>query len=183
MKRSVLNSTLIAVMLSVSPVLAQTTPPTPPDNAASTMAVDRDTFLKEAQSANDWEIKSSELAKKQAEAKGVKKFARMIIKDHEAAGVKLQATLKNDTANAGSPPPPALTPKHQQMLDQLKMANGADFDKLYIDMQTQAHMEAIALFGTYSKSGDDKALAGFAAETLPKLETHLAHVKKLGEMK
>jgi putative membrane protein len=40
-------------------------------------------------------------------------------------------------------------------------------------------MEAVGLFRTYADSGDDQSLVGFAKETLPSLETHLAHVKML----
>lgn len=65
------------------------------------------------------------------------------------------------------------------MLDQLKAAEGKDFDILYVDMQAQAHMEAVALFRTYAGAGDDQTLVGFAKETLPRLETHLGHVKML----
>jgi putative membrane protein len=63
------------------------------------------------------------------------------------------------------------------MLDQLQAAKGKDFDTLYLDMQVQAHLEAIALFRTYAGSGDDQTVVGFAKETLPSLETHLSHVK------
>lgn len=75
--------------------------------------------------------------------------------------------------------PIKLSPKHQKMLDQLQCAKGADFDTLYLDMEPQAHMEAVSLFRTYAGSGDDQALVGFAKETLPNLETHLGHVKML----
>ncbi|MDC9825169.1 DUF4142 domain-containing protein [Devosia sp. ZB163] len=53
------------------------------------------------------------------------------------------------------------------------------FDTLYLDIQAQAHMEAIALFRTFAGSGDDQTLVGIAKEALPTLETHMAHVKKL----
>jgi len=65
------------------------------------------------------------------------------------------------------------------MLDLLKNANGKDFVTLYIDMQSGAHMEAVSLFRTYAKAGDDVALKAFAKETLPTLEMHEVHVKKL----
>ncbi len=180
MKYSLLSGALLAVAVSASPMMAQTTPPPPPDSAVSIGPVDRDSFVKTALSSNDWEIQSSELAKKQASSPDIKSFASMIIDDHVTAGVKLKETLD---ANNESMPSAALTSKHQDMLDQLKSAQGEQFDKLYVDMQTQAHVEAIALFRGYSQSGDDKALAGFARETLPTLEAHLAHVKELGGAK
>jgi len=40
-------------------------------------------------------------------------------------------------------------------------------------------MDAVTLFATYAKGGDDAAVKQFAAETLPKLEMHKMHVMKL----
>jgi putative membrane protein len=80
-------------------------------------------------------------------------------------------------AKKGDPAPTTLSPKHQEMLDQLSASKGAEFETLYVDMQAQAHMEAVGLFRTYAGSGDDQTLVGFAKETLPNLETHLAHIK------
>ena len=65
------------------------------------------------------------------------------------------------------------------MLKLLEGAQGQDFDMLYVDMQAGAHMEAVALFDTYSKPGDDAALTSFAKQTLPTLEMRLMHVKEL----
>lgn len=53
------------------------------------------------------------------------------------------------------------------------------FFSTLICVQAQAHQEAVALFRTYAGTGDDQELAGFARETLPSLETHLAHVTRL----
>jgi putative membrane protein len=60
---------------------------------------------------------------------------------------------------------------------ELQAAKGKVFDTLYLDMQAQANMEAVSLFRTYAGSGDDQSLVGFAKETLPSLETHLADVR------
>ena len=179
MKYLTLKACFVAVLVSTTPVLAQTTPPTPSDNAAQANPVDREAFVDKAQSSNHWEIRSSALAETQAQAEEVKEYARMIIKDHEAAGVKLADALQKDGSNGASEPAVGLMPEHEKMLEQLKMVNGADFDKMYLDMQEQAHVEAVDLFRSYAKSGEDEALTNFASETLPTLETHLEKVKKL----
>jgi putative membrane protein len=46
-------------------------------------------------------------------------------------------------------------------------------------MQTTAHMEAVTLFATYAKGGDDAAVKAFAEKTLPKLDMHKMQVLKL----
>jgi len=65
------------------------------------------------------------------------------------------------------------------MLKLLDAASGDEFQALYIDMQTVAHMEAVTLFATYAKGGDDEAVKTFAEKTLPTLEMHKSHVMKL----
>lgn len=165
----------IAVALAAHPVLAQEVKAKAAGDAAPMMVMDRSTFVKMVSSSNEFEIRSSELAKQNSEDADIKKMADMIIKDHRAAGEKLKATL--EAKKVAPSEPVALAPKHQKMLDQLQAAKGKDFDMLYLDMQVQAHMEAVALFRTYAGSGDDMSVVGFAKETLPSLETHLAHVK------
>ncbi|WP_162245000.1 MULTISPECIES: DUF4142 domain-containing protein [unclassified Rhizobium] len=166
-----------AVALTVQPIAAQEMKPKPAGDAAPMMAVDTPTFVKMVTSSNEFEIRSSELAKRNADQEGIKMAADMIIADHKKAGGKLKATLE---AKGGAPAEPVkLAPKHQKMLDQLQSAKGKDFDTLYLDMQAQAHMEAVGLFRTYAGSGDDQSLVGFAKETLPSLETHLGHVMML----
>lgn len=74
---------------------------------------------------------------------------------------------------------PKLAPKHAAMLETLKGALSENFQQLYIEMQTTAHMEAVTLFATYAEGGDDEAVIKFAADTLPKLEMHKTHVMLL----
>ncbi|MES0150990.1 DUF4142 domain-containing protein [Mesorhizobium sp. M0012] len=52
--------------------------------------------------------------------------------------------------------------KLRALSDQLKEASGDSFQSKYIDMQTQAHKEAVALFSAYTNSGDDPATKEFA---------------------
>jgi putative membrane protein len=174
---SIFKILALSAALVAHPVIAQEVPAKSAGDAAAMMVMERSTFASMASSANEFEIKSSELALKSAENAELKKAAQMIIKDHKAAGEKLSSTLKAKGAPLASPVD--LAPKHQFMLDQLQAVKGKDFDMLYLDMQTQAHMEAVSLFRTYAGSGDDQAVVGFARETLPSLETHLAHVKLL----
>ncbi|PVE55468.1 DUF4142 domain-containing protein [Rhizobium rhizogenes] len=175
MNLSNLSYVALSVALLAQPLLAEELTPKPAGDAAPMMVVDRSTFVSVVSSANEFEIKSSELALQNASSGDLKGAAKMIIADHQKAGEKLKGIL--DKKEAPPPSPIVLSPKHQKMLDQLQAAKGKDFDTLYLDMQVQAHLEAIALFRTYAGSGDDQTVVGFAKETLPSLETHLSHVK------
>lgn len=175
MNLSNLSYVALSVALLAQPLLAEELKPKPAGDAAPMMVVDRSTFVSAVSSANEFEIKSSELALQNASSGDLKGAAKMIIADHQKAGEKLKGILGKKEAPL--PSPIVLSPKHQKMLDQLQAAKGKDFDTLYLDMQVQAHLEAIALFRTYAGSGDDQTVVGFAKETLPSLETHLSHVK------
>lgn len=155
---------------------AATVSPKPAGGASPMMVVETPVFLKMVTGSNQFEIQSSQLATEKASGTGVKELADLIIADHTKAEQKLDATLEGKGEQLAAAPP---APKQQKMLDQLKAAEGKDFEMLYLDMQAQAHMEAIGLFRTYAGSGDDQEVVGFAKETLPRLEMHLAHVKKL----
>ena len=177
------KTSALAIILAAQPfhatlLQAQDLKPKPAGDASPMMIIDRATFVPVVASSNAFEIRSSEMARDHAADKGIKDAAEMIIADHTKAGEKLKATLGGKGVAL---PDDKLAPKHQKMIDQLEAVKGKDFDMVYLDMQAQVHMEAVALFRTYAGSGDDQELVGFAKETLPSLETHLAHVKSLIE--
>ena len=174
--RILLNTALVAALFAVMPAMAQSPDALPAGDAAPVMVVDTPTFLMVAGPSNAFEIQSSQLAKEKGVQGEVLDLADMIIADHTAAGEKLAQLTEQEGLGA---PPEALPPKQQRMLDQLKAAEGTAFETLYLDIQVQAHMEAVALFRTYAGSGDNQTIVGFAKESLPKLETHLGHVKML----
>lgn len=177
MKNITLTLAVLSFAVVAQPLVAQEQKAKPAGDAAAIMTMDRATFVAVVTSSNEFEIRSSELAKTSAQNADLKMAAEMIIADHKKAGDKLTAILKSKNVAVGDPV--RLAPKHTKMLDQLQAAKGEEFDALYVDMQAQAHMEAIGLFRTYAGSGDDQEIVGFAKETLPSLETHLAHVKML----
>ncbi|AZN95893.1 DUF4142 domain-containing protein [Mesorhizobium sp. M9A.F.Ca.ET.002.03.1.2] len=142
--------------------------------------VDTETFSKTAASANRFEIEGSRLAEQKKVAADVKEFAALMVKDHTKAAEDLKAALERSQTTASvTPSGPALEPKDQAMLDQLKTLDGDEFQAKYILLQTEAHKQALALFSTYAQSGGDPALKEFAKKTLPTLRMHEKHLKKL----
>lgn len=171
-----MNKIISASLVSLSLLMSSTAfaaMPESADKAAAAMNVDKASFVKVVSSSNAFEIESSKLAEQKAKDADVKEFARQMIADHTMAGEELKKAAKlGDEA-------PKLSPKHAAMLELLKGASEQDFQPLYIDMQASAHMEAVTLFATYAKGGDDAAVKEFAVKTLPKLEMHNMHVMKL----
>lgn len=168
----VISASLVSLSLLTS-TAAMAAMPASADKAAAAMNIDKASFVKVVTSSNAFEIESSKLAEQKAKDADVKEFAKQMIADHTMAAEELKkAAMLGDAA-------PILSPKHAAMLEILKGASEQDFQPLYIDMQASAHMEAVTLFATYAKGGDDPAVKGFAAKTLPKLEMHKMHVTKL----
>ena len=168
----VISASLVSLSLLTS-TAAMAAMPASADKAAAAINVVKASFVKVVTSSNAFEIESSKLAEQKAKDADVKEFAMQMITDHTMAAEELKkAAMLGDAA-------PILSPKHAAMLEILKGASEQEFQPLYIDMQASAHMEAVTLFATYAKGGDDTALMEFAEKTLPKLEMHKMHVTKL----
>ncbi|RUZ43826.1 DUF4142 domain-containing protein, partial [Mesorhizobium sp. M7A.F.Ca.CA.004.05.2.1] len=136
-----------AALLAGAPAFAQSNTTATTTPLATTTKVDTSTFIKTVPSANEFEIESSKLAEQKATDADVKAFAKQMIADHTKAGEEFKAALaQGQTTSATAPSGPALQPKEQKMLDELKGASGDQFQAKYIEMQTNAHKEAVALF-------------------------------------
>jgi putative membrane protein len=149
--------------------------------AMPALARDKNTFVQKAEESGEFEIASGDLAKHKAHGPDVQKFAAQMVTDHTAAGEKLKAAA----GKAGVPAEKVNKMGEQHAADMAKLQNAkdAEFDALYINIQIQAHEEAVTLFRDYAKNGDDPDLRRFAQETLPTLELHLAHVKSMTHSK
>ncbi|MGN7292995.1 DUF4142 domain-containing protein [Rhizobium sp. SAFR-030] len=171
--KNIISTSFVAAALLVSGASLSTAKmPAKADTAAPAMNMDKGSFVKQVQSSNMFEIESSKLAQQKARDGDVKEFAQQMIKDHTKVGKDLKSAAKVDADGM-------LSPKHAAMLETLKGASEQEFQPLYIEMQNVAHMEAVTLFATYAKGGDDDATKAFAKKTLPTLEMHKMHVAKL----
>jgi putative membrane protein len=133
-------------------------------------------FTTAAASGNTLEVESSRIALEKSQNQDVKSFAQMMIDDHTKVGEQMKTTLQ--TAGL-QPPADKMTPKHQDVVDKLKKAEGNKFDGQYVAAQMKAHDEAINLFSKYAKNGDHAELKQFAEATLPSLEKHKTMVEDL----
>lgn len=145
--------------------------------SAETLGATTDGFVTAAAISDMYELEAAKIALAKSKSPAVKKFAQMMVTDHTASTAKLKALLPTSGANVT--PPAAMDERRKGMIDNLKAANAADFDKVYLDQQTAAHREASLLFGTYSDRGDNAALKGFAAELKPKIDGHLKMAEDL----
>lgn len=136
-------------------------------------------FVDAAGQSGMMEVMSSEIATEQAEAEDVREFARMMIDDHTAANEQLMSIASDEGLTA----PTMLDDRHQGMIDDIaaERETGEEFDRDYLDLQEEAHEEAVALFDAYAEDGENEALRTFASDTLPTLQAHLEQVRSLRE--
>jgi putative membrane protein len=127
--------------------------------------------------AGMFEIESSNIAIQKAKNGEVKSFAERMIADHTKAAEELKITAQSTPEKFAVPD--KLDAKHQKLVDELDGAASDKFDAAYVRLQTDAHKEAVKLFESYAKQGDNEALKAFAAKTLPTLKDHYQMIQKI----
>ena len=146
--------------------------------SSAAYAVSTEEFVKNASISNEFEIETSKLALDKSQNKDVKRFAQHMVDDHNQSSHKLETVL--ESSKTGLRSENQLDKKHQMIMDKLQNLSKDDFNNEYISAQTDAHkVEAVDLFSSYSKHGDDPQLKNFATSTLPVLQEHLKSVKEL----
>ncbi|NDV85232.1 DUF4142 domain-containing protein [Aurantimonas aggregata] len=174
MNRYFVTTALAAALFVPSVASAQTAAPATQQQAALTAAE----FVPTATFSNRFEIESSELALERTQSADVRHFAQRMVQDHTAAGEALMQAVEASGADLAVPA--GLDQRHQQMVDQLQDLPEGQFDAAYLQMQRQAHDEAVALFGAYAQGGEAGPIREFAATTLPVLEQHHQMVMTTG---
>lgn len=135
------------------------------------------TFVKNAAMTDMFEIEAGKVALEKGQAESVKGFAQHMIDDHTKMSDNLKATVQAEKLQADVPQ--QLDEDHNEMLEKLRKASTEDFDETYAEMQVKGHKDAVDLFQTYSKDGDNEALKQLAANGLPTIQGHLDEAKKL----
>jgi len=150
--------------------------PSSPDQIKPAAVSDPQEFATKAGTAGMFEIQSSQLALSKSQNSDIKAFAQMMIDDH----TKAAEGLKSAAAKEGHVDvPAALDQPNADKLEQLTKASGSDFDKLYVQLQTDAHVDAVALFTGYAANGPAGQLKDFAGSTVPTLQKHYEHALTL----
>ena len=121
-----------------------------------------------------FEVNSSKIAETKADDQSVKDFAHKMIDDHGAANAKLETIAGEQKLTV----PKDLDAKHKGDLDTLQNAKDA-VDGPYVQMQRDAHSDAVTLFESYAKDGDNAQLKTFAQETVPTLKMHQDMIEKI----
>lgn len=144
--------------------------------SASTMGANStEAFVANAAMSDMYEIEAGKMAQAKAQSADVKAFGKMMVADHTA----MSNEMKPLAQAAGQTLPAELDQRRKGMLDNLKAATGADFDKAYLAQQDAAHAEAHTLMTGYAENGDNAQLKALAQKAAPKIQAHHDRVKQL----
>lgn len=157
---SVLQSTALALVIA--------------STATSAFAVSPRAFVETASEKGLAEIENGKLALQKSQSEDVRRFAQMMIDDHQAANSELV-----EMSNQLRLPPS----DEAAMMDRVKKLileyREGSFDKAYANNQVSAHEQTIELFQEQAEDADTPPLQEYAKKYLPKLEAHLEAAKKL----
>lgn len=139
------------------------------------LAADGDNFVDEASAKGLAEIETAKLALEKGTAEDVRTFAQQMIDDHTKSNQEL-AQLAGEK-NLEMSDNATLMDRAKAMILQLR--DGENFDQAYANNQVVAHEQTIELYRDYIQDGENADLKRFAEQTLPTLEQHLEHARKL----
>jgi putative membrane protein len=134
-------------------------------------------FVQKAAMSDMYEVEAGKIAAEKGQSAQVKGFGQMMVDAHTKTTETLRSIVASEKIKVDFPA--KLDTKHQKLIDDLNAASGPDFDKAYGKQQVDGHDEAVNLFTSYAKDGDNGALKQFAQITLPVIQEHLAEAKKL----
>ncbi|HAL07783.1 MAG TPA: DUF4142 domain-containing protein [Brevundimonas sp.] len=134
-------------------------------------------YVPNAAMGDMYEIQAADIALERSQNAQVKELAQMIKTDHTAASAALKTAAGQ--AAPDTTLPTELDQRRKGLIDNLRSASAANFDKTYVDQQVAAHEEAVTLHRGFSNNTDVPALAEHARTVLPKIEAHLARAKQL----
>lgn len=134
-------------------------------------------YVPNAAMGDMYEIQAADIALERSQNAQVKALAQMIKADHTAAAAALKAAAAQAAPDVSLPT--ELDQRRKGLIDNLRSASAASFDKTYVDQQVAAHEEAVTLHRGFSDKTDAPALAEHARAVLPKIEAHLQRAKAL----
>ncbi|MCA1653030.1 MAG: DUF4142 domain-containing protein [Sphingomicrobium sp.] len=146
-------------------------------NMASTAAMPAQQFVDTVAGTDMYEIQSGKMAETMASTPALKDFGKMLVTDHTKSSSMMKAAAAKTKPMVSIPV--ALPAEMKTMLDTLKAAKGADFDKLFMQQQTEGHQKALDALKAYAAGGDQPSLQDFATKATPVVQGHLTKLQAM----
>jgi putative membrane protein len=141
--------------------------------AANTQASDQK-FLEKAYSINKGEIELGKLAQQRGTSQMVKDFGARLEHDHQKGLEQLREVAKKNDMTM----PTSIKREESDLYTKLSRLHGQEFDREFSQHMVQGHGEAISLFESQAKNGQNRDLAKYAEDQLPVLRQHQSIAKR-----
>lgn len=142
--------------------------------SAANPAADETAFANKVASSDQFEIESGTLAAGRSASAEVKAFGSMLVTDHRKSSADLKVVVGDNATLA-----PALEADQSAKLAALKAANGAAFDRLFLEQQVEAHGKAYQMLTDFAADGSSEQLRSFATKVAPVVKQHLDKAKAI----
>lgn len=134
-------------------------------------------FVGFAETVNDFEIKSGQLALTKSQNELVRGYATRAVAEHTT---EAQSLAKNRAeAGVSMAPDEDVRKISDDAMARLNSLQGAEFDTAFAAAQVRVQTVAVDQYGAYAQNGKSGPLRRYAQETLPKSQALLEYAKRL----
>lgn len=134
-------------------------------------------FVGFAQTVNDFEIASGNLALARSANENIRGYASRAIAEASSAAQSLSKSRSE--AGVSYAPDGNMGQKTAGLIAQLNALQGAVFDTAFANAQLSVMMDAEAQYGAYSQSGKSGPLRRYAQLILPKAQMQFEHARRI----
>lgn len=134
-------------------------------------------FVGFAETVNDFEVKSGQLALSKSSNELVRSYATRAIAEHTAAAQSL--ARNRSEAGVSMAPDAEVRAIADEAMTRLNSLQGAEFDTAFANAQQRVQTVTVAQYGAYSGNGQSGPLRRYATEALPKQQVLLELAKRL----
>lgn len=134
-------------------------------------------FVGFAETVNDFQMKSGQLALSKTSNELVRGYATRVVAEYPKAEQAL--TRNRNEAGVSMAPDEDVRKIADDSMSRLNSLQGAEFDKAYANAQVRLQTAAVDQFNAYSENGKSGPLKRYAQEVLPKSREFLEYAKRI----
>jgi putative membrane protein len=134
-------------------------------------------FVGFAQTVNDFEVQSGQLALSKSSNEFIRGYATRAVAEYPKAAQSL--SRNRSEAGVTLAPDENVRSITDNAMTRLNSLQGAEFDTAYADAQVRLQTAAVAQFGAYSQNGSSGPLRRYAQEILPQSQSFLEYAKRM----
>ena len=134
-------------------------------------------FVGFAETVNDFEIQSGQLALTKSSNEPIRAYATRAIAEHTVIAQSM--TRNRAEAGVSMVPDAEIRALADEAMTRLNSLQGAEFDTAFANAQLRVQTVVVAQYGAYSQNGKSGPLRRYAQEALPKQEAFLEAAKRL----